>query len=591
MPINHFACFEGFGSLKYNAPVADKPHGEILVTWCYPHTESEFLSTFKGVDKMCFPTIGSRSENNLLGDGFFVFVLTKEVEKATITQSVVNGKTGPSTSNGQPYEPGAIKQIYGHCAATVNGEAFVFLSPLPWVGFFKVLLDYYRGNGAKAGQRLLKELYSVPTPSDAGGSFGLRFGGSVLKRPMDESHLGGIDTDPLLLLNVLTDAQLCQIVSAMLLVEPIIVCGPDYGVVSRVAVALRGLISPVDPNCWVYASVLPKAMIEYLGSPVPGFFGITDDSYDAATSVCQSLGSAVLVQLSSSAGCGNLNEPMEPRRSWSTQSTSTASEPPFDGSLWCSNIAFLNTEHVPLPRTASVFSSSLRRGLAAIRATKTERRKNVDLLMLFVRYFAAHMGLVGAPSFTPELALNHLANVNKNRSDVKAELHFYERFFSSQCCVELGIKLRRKVSEAQWTHEPFSNMVVQLNPFWFGAELSKYRPEELQPVLARSSWSILVERNKSSLFCCDRAEDAMSDDEQGPSRNTSSSSAMAKVQQQPGGLYLTPNGEPALKEMIICREDVELMMQPPTVPNTVRREVAHSSNEDGDKLKLRGREE
>ena len=429
---------------------------------------------------------------------------------------------------------------------------------------------------------------------------------------MDYPHLRGIDADPLTLLQVFTDSQLCEIISALVLVETVIVCGPDFGIVSKLIVALRALIAPIDSNCWVFAPVLPRAMVGHLASPVPGIFGIIDDFMEEAREACATLSSAVFVQLrntrppavtfvrntnnnsstntpAAAFGASHHDPNSDPNLIFSSSNTHSAvatprsssvgaggglsvsarmgryrvpgESPPADGSIVCDSVAFLSTAHIPMPRTAGLVRSTLRRGLAALRSRRPQQRRAEDLLMLFVRYFAVHLGHVGSPLFsTAGDAIERYRSVNGSRGDCDDDVEFLRRFYESQTCVQMSEDLAAKVSAStQWTTDVFSNMVVQLNPQWYDAELSKYRREELLPVATKGSWELVTGGGESGRngsgesggwaatllsWCCSRNDvlgGSDGEEEHGPSRATTATSVLTNRSSQ-GGLNLTPDG-------------------------------------------------
>ena len=449
VPVNPDACFRAFFALRQDG-------NQTKVLYSYPMKQHLIMSKYPGLDRFCFPTLTNGTPIVGGGDCSFVFVLTDD---------------------------GGQRQ-YGHCANTVNNEAYVIISKLPWVTFFRNVLYSYRANGADIGQLMIRELYSAITPPP-GEQFAVRPGGTPLRRPLDLPHAQFVDTNPAMLLDIFSDSQICQVVSSLLLDQNVIVMGPDFGTVSRIILAFLGLLCPMEWQHIIVSIVTPN-LVEVLSSPTPFLVGIVKEQQEAVSKVM--IESVVFIEVDYVEGV--------PHGGGYASSSSSAA---VSRVLWgredtrdvtCTDLVYLNEVKVPLPRSGSVFNSTLKKSLRALRATSKgvhntpndSSRISEEICLIFMQYYAKRFGMMGSTGFSFEGFLaDMVAGVDpvavpgkprKAKIFPQEEIEFYERFSQSQGSNGLRLFLRDRIEDGTWSDSDFCMLAMQLNPTFYEEQLA-----------------------------------------------------------------------------------------------------------------------
>ena len=382
------SCFQSFFVLR-------EVEKSLQVIFSFPSKHHLLQAKYPGVDRFCFPT-----QDCSCGDCGFVFVLTND--------------------NGQ--------RVYGHCFRTVVGEAFVFVSQHAWVHVFQRIIYLYRVNGPSHGKLLIEKLYSMHVPHP-GEAFGCTFGGTLLHRPQDANNFF-FDTEPMQLLDMFDVDSLLQVVSSLLLEQHIAVIGPNFGVVSRVILALQALLHPLE---WhhILVTVTTNALLDVLSAPTPYLVGLLHSHRPRVERV--PIESLVVVDLSQ------------------------------DG-MKCNSVTHLGEEKLPLPR-----SRSLKIALMVLQAVSSSKKNSESsslswrnettrlLCSLFFRYYAEILGAVAAVEDYREYFQSSLKHSNAK------ERRFFALIVQSQALDTLQQQMLSYIDTDRWEGDPFCVLCVQLH--------------------------------------------------------------------------------------------------------------------------------
>ena len=449
VPVNPYACFRTFFALRQEGQ-------QTKVMYSYPMKQHLIMSKYPGLDRFCFPTLVNGTPIAGGGDCTFVFVLTDD---------------------------GGQRQ-YGHCANTVNNEAYVIISKLPWVTFFRNILYSYRANGAEMGQMMIRELYAATTPAP-GDIFSVRPSGMILRRPSDFPHAQFVDTNPSMLLDIFTDTQICQVVSSLLLDQNIIVMGPDFGTVSRIILAFQGLLSPMEWQHIIVSIVTPN-LVEVLSSPTPFLVGIVAEQKEAVSKVM--IEAVVYIEVDyvegGNAAAKSSSSAAASRVLWGREDTREVT---------CTDISYLNEAKIPLPRSGTVFNSTIKKSLRALRTTSKgvfntqadNARISEEICQIFMQYYAKHFGMMGASDFSFDNFLADLAagidplsvpgKPRKSKKCPAAEQEFFTMFSQSQGSNGLKLFIQDRIADGSWATNDFCSLAMQLNEPYYRDQITAFK--------------------------------------------------------------------------------------------------------------------
>eukprot|EP00758_Cryptobia_borreli_P001857 Tbor_TRINITY_DN2591_c0_g1::TRINITY_DN2591_c0_g1_i1::g.567::m.567/K20161/DENND2; DENN domain-containing protein 2 len=433
---NQYACFKAFFAIHV------REGNTASEMFSYPFALSTITQRYPGIEKFSFPFVHNTSQQRVIGGGncTFVFILTDD----------------------------SGNRLYGHCANTVNREAFVFLSNKPWVTFFRQILYTFRVNGPESGMAMVAHLYTACIPPP-GGMFDIRPGGLVLCRPRDYPHCTFADTNPSLLLDIFTDQEICQIVSCLLLEQNVIICGPDFSITSRVILALLGILSPLE---WhhILISVVTSNLIDMLAAPTPFLVGIVHAQKEHINKV--SIESAVYVEIMDDefVYSGISMMCMEPLQRHGRRKVFLGMED--ERPCKCTAIRYIGEDEVPLPRTNNILSSTIRKSLKVLRVTQTDEERTSDnMCVIFMQFYAKNLGMFGAPDFN---FFEFIAKLTNDPGRASSEVEFYKKFKESQCCEVLRLFISEKVFYGSWMDDEFCKMAVEFNKEYYRSVLEGF---------------------------------------------------------------------------------------------------------------------